>query len=83
MSLRSSNVAAALVVCVSLCLLVDLAGASQLPIVLWHGMGDTCCNPLSIGGLVDAIKSRYGAALNTPGELSRSLSVTTLRTPHD
>lgn len=23
--------------------------AAPLPVVLWHGMGDTCCNPLSIG----------------------------------
>lgn len=22
-----------------------------LPIVIWHGLGDVCCNPLSIGGL--------------------------------
>ncbi|KZS18637.1 palmitoyl-protein thioesterase 1 isoform X1 [Daphnia magna] len=24
---------------------------SVLPIVIWHGLGDVCCNPLSIGGL--------------------------------
>ena len=22
-----------------------------LPIVMWHGLGDECCNPLSLGGL--------------------------------
>jgi len=22
-----------------------------LPIVMWHGLGDVCCNPLSLGGL--------------------------------
>uniref|UniRef100_A0AC34RCE2 Palmitoyl-protein thioesterase 1 n=1 Tax=Panagrolaimus sp. JU765 TaxID=591449 RepID=A0AC34RCE2_9BILA len=24
-------------------------GTSPVPIVLWHGMGDSCCNPLSMG----------------------------------
>lgn len=24
---------------------------SGLPVVIWHGLGDVCCNPLSIGGL--------------------------------
>lgn len=26
------------------------------PIVLWHGMGDSCCNPLSLGTLVKLLK---------------------------
>ena len=28
-----------------------MAGAAEdpTPIVMWHGMGDTCCNPLSLG----------------------------------
>ena len=26
------------------------------PIVIWHGMGDTCCNPDSIGRIVEVIK---------------------------
>jgi len=25
--------------------------ADQVPVVLWHGMGDSCCNPLSMGRL--------------------------------
>jgi hypothetical protein len=32
-----------------------------LPFVLWHGMGDTCCNPLSLGGVDTALEKRYGA----------------------
>ncbi|CAG0882545.1 unnamed protein product [Cyprideis torosa] len=28
---------------------------SPTPVVLWHGMGDTCCNPLSLGSLMDMI----------------------------
>lgn len=27
------------------------AFADPVPIVLWHGMGDSCCNPISIGGV--------------------------------
>ena len=28
-----------------------LEGANPVPIVLWHGMGDNCCNPFSMGRL--------------------------------
>lgn len=38
-----------------------------LPIVLWHGMGDSCCNPLSMGSikrlLEDSIPSVYVKSL--------------------
>ena len=33
-----------------------LAVCSSPPIVLWHGMGDSCCNPLSLGSLIKLIK---------------------------
>ncbi|GAB6029248.1 Palmitoyl-protein thioesterase 1 [Chamberlinius hualienensis] len=26
-------------------------GNGPLPIVMWHGMGDTCCNPISLGSV--------------------------------
>ncbi|CAF0782012.1 unnamed protein product [Adineta ricciae] len=26
------------------------------PVVLWHGMGDTCCNPLSLGTIIKLIE---------------------------
>ena len=32
-----------------------LAGTT---IVLWHGLGDTCCNPLSIGGFKDYLEKQ-------------------------
>ena len=32
----------------------------MLPIVLWHGMGDTCCNPISMGWLKDHLTGKYG-----------------------
>ena len=28
------------------------------PIVLWHGMGDSCCNPLSLGSIVKLIEKQ-------------------------
>lgn len=32
-------------------------GASDpVPLVIWHGMGDTCCNPLSMGGIKKTIE---------------------------
>lgn len=34
---------------------VSLAG---LPIVMWHGLGDVCCNPLSLGGLQKFIEQQ-------------------------
>ena len=30
--------------------------ASATPVVLWHGMGDSCCNPLSMGSIKDLIE---------------------------
>ena len=27
-----------------------------VPIVLWHGMGDCCCNPLSMGAVVSYLQ---------------------------
>jgi palmitoyl-protein thioesterase len=29
---------------------------ASTPVVLWHGMGDSCCNPLSMGSIVNLIK---------------------------
>lgn len=35
-----------------LCLwLLVIAVSSYTPVVLWHGMGDNCCNPLSMGSV--------------------------------
>lgn len=35
---------------------VALSYADNLPIVLWHGMGDSCCNPLTMGGFIRLIQ---------------------------
>jgi palmitoyl-protein thioesterase len=29
-----------------------------LPIIMWHGLGDVCCNPLSLGGLQKFIEEQ-------------------------
>eukprot|EP01134_Creolimax_fragrantissima_P007733 CFRG7733T1 len=34
--------------------------ASHLPVVIWHGMGDSCCNPLSMGGIKTIIQEVLG-----------------------
>lgn len=33
-------------------------GTSPVPVVLWHGMGDICCNPLSMGSIKRQIERR-------------------------
>jgi hypothetical protein len=43
------------------CVVVSASDARH-PFVLWHGMGDTCCSPISIGAVAKAIKKRYGTS---------------------
>ncbi|KAJ6637666.1 Palmitoyl-protein thioesterase 1 [Pseudolycoriella hygida] len=33
------------------------------PIVMWHGMGDTCCFPFSLGTVTKMLKSKLGESL--------------------
>lgn len=40
-----------------------------LPVVIWHGMGDSCCNPLSMGRIKSVIED------NVPGIYVRSLQI--------
>jgi len=35
-----------------LLLLPSFSIAGPTPVVLWHGMGDSCCNPLSMGWVI-------------------------------
>ncbi|CAI6367230.1 unnamed protein product [Macrosiphum euphorbiae] len=30
------------------------------PVVLWHGMGDSCCNPLSLGRIIKLLQKNLG-----------------------
>lgn len=32
---------------------------NTLPIVIWHGMGDSCCNPLSMGSIKSMLESKF------------------------
>merc|ERR1712215_331900 len=43
---------------ISLALLAGLGAAEDpTPIVMWHGMGDTCCNPLSLGRIQKVLEN--------------------------
>nr|XP_032810041.1 palmitoyl-protein thioesterase 1 [Petromyzon marinus] len=33
-------------------------GSSVVPLVMWHGMGDSCCNPLSLGSVKKMIERK-------------------------
>lgn len=46
---------------VALICFVKLNQASEkLPVVLWHGMGDTCCFPFSLGGVKKFLEAELG-----------------------
>jgi palmitoyl-protein thioesterase len=46
--------------------MVVAVNAAVRPTVLWHGMGDTCCNPLSMGSIKKEIeKSIPGIYVNS------------------
>ena len=38
-----------------------------VPVVIWHGMGDSCCNPLSMGRIKEVIE---GVILNLGSQFS-------------
>ena len=38
----------------------------SLPVVLWHGMGDSCCAPYSIGKVASYISEELGAQCEAP-----------------
>jgi len=48
---------------------VVVAGPDYRPVVLWHGMGDTCCDPLSMGYIKRIIED------NLPGIYVKSLMI--------
>lgn len=47
--------------------LTDNDQSNPIPIVLWHGMGDTCCNPMSLGKIKKILEE------NIPGVYVTSL----------
>eukprot|EP00794_Sanderia_malayensis_P004811 gene4811-5441_t len=36
---------------------------SPVPVVIWHGMGDSCCNPLSMGSIKAMVEKKVGNAV--------------------
>lgn len=44
-------------------------GNRSVPIVLWHGMGDSCCNPLSLGAFKETLEKHI------PGVYVHSLRI--------
>ena len=30
------------------------------PVIIWHGMGDSCCNPLSMGWIKNRLEKKLG-----------------------
>jgi palmitoyl-protein thioesterase len=45
-----------LVFLIALCVVCKSKQQDKLPVVMWHGMGDTCCNPLSLGRIQKIIE---------------------------
>lgn len=38
-----------------------ISGVFSTPIVLWHGMGDTCCFPFSLGSIKKLLHQELGS----------------------
>jgi palmitoyl-protein thioesterase len=51
-----------LVVVIAVCLTQAFAVSGSPPVVLLHGMGDTCCNPLSLGSIIKLIEQQITPA---------------------
>jgi palmitoyl-protein thioesterase len=47
-----------LIVAIVVCLTHTFAVSGSPPVVLWHGMGDSCCNPLSLGKIIKLIEQQ-------------------------
>ncbi|XP_005098447.1 palmitoyl-protein thioesterase 1 [Aplysia californica] len=42
---------------------LSTTSASPTPVVIWHGMGDSCCNPLSMGSIKRMIEEKVGGGI--------------------
>ncbi|GFO13381.1 palmitoyl-protein thioesterase 1 [Plakobranchus ocellatus] len=43
-----------------LAVVCTVSQAGPTPVVLWHGMGDSCCNPLSMGSIKRLVEDKVG-----------------------
>ncbi|KAK3863644.1 hypothetical protein Pcinc_030607 [Petrolisthes cinctipes] len=60
------------ILCVLLCVVTGNGSAQEqkpTPLVIWHGMGDTCCFPFSMGRIKELVEQRI------PGIYVRSLMI--------
>ncbi|UMM36114.1 hypothetical protein L5515_008422 [Caenorhabditis briggsae] len=52
-------------------------GTKQVPVVMWHGMGDCCCNPLSMGSVKKLIEQEvpgvYVHSLELGGSITKDI----------
>ncbi|XP_029475361.1 palmitoyl-protein thioesterase 1 [Rhinatrema bivittatum] len=48
--------------------------SSPLPLVIWHGMGDTCCNPLSMGAIKKMVETKIPGIYVLSLEIGNSLT---------
>ncbi|XP_060062130.1 palmitoyl-protein thioesterase 1 [Erinaceus europaeus] len=46
---------------------------APLPLVLWHGMGDSCCNPLSMGAIKKMVESKIPGIYILSLEIGKTL----------
>jgi palmitoyl-protein thioesterase len=51
-----------LIVAIVVSLTHTFAVSGSPPVVLWHGMGDSCCNPLSLGKIIKLIEQQITPA---------------------
>ena len=47
--------------------------ASNTPVVIWHGMGDSCCNPLSMGSIKSLIEKNISGIYVKSLEIGNSV----------
>ncbi|XP_050401616.1 palmitoyl-protein thioesterase 1 [Patella vulgata] len=44
--------------CFVLLCLIEITTQDPVPVVIWHGMGDSCCNPISMGSIKSLIEKQ-------------------------
>lgn len=60
MEFKFASLVVILTFCVCYSAEVDNERHRVLPIVLWHGMGDTCCGRRSVGRIKTFLEDNYG-----------------------
>ncbi|XP_034874829.1 palmitoyl-protein thioesterase 1 isoform X2 [Mirounga leonina] len=48
--------------------------AAPLPLVIWHGMGDSCCNPLSMGAIKKMVEKKIPGIYVLSLEIGKTLT---------